>query len=263
MTPDTPSDPPPQTIDLPGGPLVYTDEGEGPTVLLVHGLPGGKRDFRWLAPCLSDACRVVRPDLPGWGDTPLATHDGPRLEDRADVVCDLVEALGLSRVVLGGHSMGGAVCLAARERLGSKLAGLAFLAAPGPRPHRRMRDWKPAFVARLLRTPLRRPLMRPLRAGFAQAGFPPVSDEQLLFTMRCVGAFGWADHARRVHALDVPTLVAWCDDDHLIETPRFEELAAAVPSGPRLRFDTGGHILQKTRAVEIGEALLTFASALH
>lgn len=262
MKPESPSDPPPRTLQLSRGPLVYTDEGEGPAVVLSHGLPGGKRDFRWLAPCLA-GCRVIRPDLPGWGDTPIETHDGPRLVDRGQIVAELVDALGLSRVVLGGHSMGGAVSLAARELLGSRVVGMAFIGAPGPEPHKRMRDWKPAFVAKLLRTPLRLPLMPLLRRGFASAGFPPISDAQLLHTMRCVEAFDWAAQARRVHALDVPALVTWCDDDFLIETPIFEQLAASVPDGPRLRFPTGGHILQKTRAVEIGEALVPFAQALQ
>lgn len=261
MTPEHPSDPPAKTVALPGGPLAYADEGEGLPIVLVHGLPGGRRDFRWLAPCLSPHVRVLRPDLPGWGDSPLETAPGTTLAARGVVVAELVEALGLERVVLAGHSMGGAVSLAAWERLGSKVAGMAFIAAPGPRPHRRMRDWKPKLVARMLRTPLRYPLMGPLRRSFASAGFPPMSDPQLLHCMACVAAFDWSAQSRRLHALDVPSLVTWCDDDFLIEGPIFEELSTVAPDGPRLRFPDGGHTLQKSRSVEIGEALVAFAQA--
>ena len=37
--PESPSDPPLRTVQLPGGPVSYTDEGEGPIVLCVHGVP--------------------------------------------------------------------------------------------------------------------------------------------------------------------------------------------------------------------------------
>ncbi len=56
-----PSDPPRQLVRLAGGLAAFSDEGEGPSVLAVHGLPGSGRDFRWLAPRLSPFARVPRP----------------------------------------------------------------------------------------------------------------------------------------------------------------------------------------------------------
>ena len=57
-----------------------------PTIILVHGSPGHKEDFRTLAPLLGYHYRVIAPDLPGFGnsthDVPYGCHrrsvDGPR-----------------------------------------------------------------------------------------------------------------------------------------------------------------------------------------
>ena len=57
-------------------------------------------------------------------------------------------------------------------------------------------------------------------------------------------------------------LVAWCQDDPLVERQIGEELAQAAPAGPRLVFPTGGHNLQKTHAVELGEVLVPWVRRL-
>jgi haloalkane dehalogenase len=63
------SDPPPEVLQLPEGPLAYIDEGprEGRALIAVHGIPGSARDFRYLAPQLSSRVRFVRFDMPGFG----------------------------------------------------------------------------------------------------------------------------------------------------------------------------------------------------
>ena len=70
--PETPSDPPVLTLQLPGGPVGYTDVGDGPVVVALHGAPGSVRDWRWLGPLLEPRIRLVRVDMPGYGDTPRA-----------------------------------------------------------------------------------------------------------------------------------------------------------------------------------------------
>ena len=63
--------------------LAYTDEGTGPVVLAIHGCPGSVRDWRWLGHPLASHFRLIRLDLPGFGETPLGHsprgfHGGPR-----------------------------------------------------------------------------------------------------------------------------------------------------------------------------------------
>ena len=52
--------------------LAYDDHsgpGDAAAVLLLHGWPGDRRDYRAVVPLLADRCRVVVPDLRGFGDS--------------------------------------------------------------------------------------------------------------------------------------------------------------------------------------------------
>ena len=55
-------------------------------------------------------------------------------------------------------------------------------------------------------------------------------------------------------------LVAWSSEDHLVEDDISVHLGTALPKGPRLAYDEGGHFSQKHRAVDIVRALLGMVS---
>ncbi|MCA9560712.1 MAG: alpha/beta fold hydrolase, partial [Myxococcales bacterium] len=150
-SPPTPSDPPRQFIALPDGPVAWTDEGQGPTLVALHGLPGTARDFRYLAPLLAAHWRVVRIDMPGFGETPVTTAPDPSVEGRARFVNSVLDALDLRRAVLLGHSMGGVVACAVADAAPARVAGLALLSTPGLRAHRLLRRTPFGFFSRLLR----------------------------------------------------------------------------------------------------------------
>ena len=258
-----PSDPPRQTLPLAKGAAAFSSEGEGPALVAIHGLPGSGRDFRWLAPLLTGFARVIRVDLPGFGETPVATEPDPSPLGRARFVLELVDALELSRPVLLGHSMGGVVACAVADLAPDRFAGLALLASPGPRRHPMLRRVPFRLLTRALTLPLLAPVLRPVnRWSFALGGFRGYPDSALLRTLQCVAATSIEDHAANLRRLSLPTLVAWCEDDQVIPTEYLVELAAACPDGPRLCFAQGGHNLQKTRAREIAEGLASWLESV-
>ncbi len=261
MTPEIPSDPTLQTLRLPSGPMTFTDEGSGPTLVAVHGLPGSVRDYRWLAPAL-DGVRFIRLDLPGFGGTPWQTGSSPGNSDRASLVSDALSALSVDDVVLMGHSFGGVVATEVATR-DERVRGLALLASPGLRPHRAYAhggNWR--LIKLGLLTPIvRRLMMKPLRNAYVRAGFPrSTPDEVLVRTALCVASVDLAAHACRLRELSLPTLVAWAADDKLVEVAIGDALDAELPAGPRLRFTEGGHNIQKTQAMEIGRALSSWTT---
>lgn len=97
--------------------IAYRDEGAGEVLLLVHGLNGDSSSWREVMPKLSRNYRVIAPDLLGHGQS-----DKPRGEYSpaifAALLRDLLGALGIDKVTLVGHSLGGAVAItfAARYR---------------------------------------------------------------------------------------------------------------------------------------------------
>ena len=261
MTPPiAPSDPPRQHLELDGLRLAFTDEGQGPTVIAIHGLPGSVRDWRWLAGALGGRVRLLRLDMPGFGESDAALAP-PEVEAQAALVLRVAGRLGLSRPVLLAHSFGGAVAVAAAAQGG--VGALALLAAVGLWPHRSFRAMgAPSLLAAATRTPGLSHLVGPaLRLAMVRGGFPrSTTVADAVRSVQGVGDFRFEAHRARLLALRCPTLVAWTEDDPMVEGGISAELAGACPPGPRLRFPEGGHNLQKTQAGPLAEALVAFAA---
>ena len=101
-----------------------------PTLILVHGSPGDKEDFRSLGPELGKRYRVIAPDLPGFGGS---TEDIPDYSIRAHAryVIELIDALGIDRAHLLGFSMGGGVALNIADIAPHRVESITMLSAIG------------------------------------------------------------------------------------------------------------------------------------
>lgn len=99
-----------RTIDLHGDRVAYRDEGAGEVLLLIHGIGGSSNNWRAIIPALSKRFRVIAPDLLGHGQT-----DKPRgdysLGAYAVWLRDFLDALGIPRVTVVGHSLGGGIAM--------------------------------------------------------------------------------------------------------------------------------------------------------
>lgn len=84
----------------------YLEAGQGPTLILIHGIGGSSASWRDVIPSLSKAYRVIALDLPGYGKS-----DRPRVdysvEYYATVLKHTIDAVGGDRVALVGNSLGG------------------------------------------------------------------------------------------------------------------------------------------------------------
>jgi pimeloyl-ACP methyl ester carboxylesterase len=264
MTPENPSDPEVQQLQLEQGPLLYTEEGTGFPMVMIHGIPGSERDFRWLCSALGSGYRCLRLVLPGFGGAPLQTMPYPRLMARGHFVVEAMEALGVERALILGHSMGGAIAAAAAVIAPERAAGLALLASIGFSPHRSFRSFKFATLLSLaMRTPvIRTKLMPRLRAESARVGFKGHDDVALAEMIHSVASFSFPQHAKNLLQLELPTMVACARDDPFVEVAISKELYWRCPEGPRLEFPDGGHNIQKSRAVELAAALDAWAQQL-
>lgn len=264
-TPDVPSDPSTRVAWLRTGSFTYTDEGEGRVLVALHGLPGGVRDYRWLAPAL-DGVRFVRIEQPGFGGTPLSTAPDPSLAGRTRFVIDALDGLGIDRLVVLGHSMGGPLATAVAASLPHRARGLALLASVGLRPHRMLRKLgRYPDLPRVLDLPVVGSLLvkGPMRQGFVRAGFPAsTSDTAIRQCMRIVSGLRFPELRAAFAGVRAPSFLAWAEDDPLVEGAIGLELAMTLPAGPRLTFDRGGHNVQKSHAIEIGAALSTWIASL-
>jgi pimeloyl-ACP methyl ester carboxylesterase len=114
--------------------LAYERTGSGPSVLLLHGWPGDRTDYRAVAPLVSRAADVIVPDLRGFGESDKHPAD-PALQYNAAAqarsVAGLIGELGLGQVVLAGYDIGSRIAQAvARNRPG--LVRALVIAPPLP-----------------------------------------------------------------------------------------------------------------------------------
>lgn len=86
----------------------FDDHGSGTPVVLVHGHPFNRSMWSEQVAALSPTCRVITPDLRGYGETTI-TPGKVTLEDMARDIAALLDALDIDRVIIGGLSMGGQI----------------------------------------------------------------------------------------------------------------------------------------------------------
>ena len=116
--------------DVKGTRLRYYVGGDGPPVMLVHGLGGAASNWGELARRLIDRHRLLLPDLPGHGGSSTLPVT-PNLNPLADVVALVAERERLTPAVVVGHSLGGVVALRIAVRRPDAVAGLVLAGAAG------------------------------------------------------------------------------------------------------------------------------------
>ncbi len=104
----------------------YYEGGDGPTIVLLHGLPENAGLWRKVAPALAQRHHLIIPDLPGSGESPLP--EAPLTIDlMAEKIHTLLQELGVEKYTLAGHSMGGYVALAMLQNFGENINCLALI----------------------------------------------------------------------------------------------------------------------------------------
>jgi pimeloyl-ACP methyl ester carboxylesterase len=102
-----------------------TPSPDAPGIVLVHGLTGNGMNWVRVADALRDRYDVILPDTRGHGLSD-APESGYTVEERAADIAALIDALGLDRPVLIGHSMGGQAAAAAAALYPDKVCALVL-----------------------------------------------------------------------------------------------------------------------------------------
>jgi pimeloyl-ACP methyl ester carboxylesterase len=97
-------------VDLHGHRAVYRTAGEGPNLVLIHGMINSSRHWESVALRLAGSYRVIAPDLIGHGDAATPRGDYS-LGAHAASIRDLLTTIGVERATIVGHSLGGGVAM--------------------------------------------------------------------------------------------------------------------------------------------------------
>jgi pimeloyl-ACP methyl ester carboxylesterase len=236
--------------------IAFDTLGDGPPLLLVPGMTS--RDV-WdpVAGRLAEERRLIRVDYPGFGGSPQT--DPPTPAAAAQAVIELLDRLGLERVAIAGHSLGGWVALEVAKR-GRAQAVLALAPAGLWRHHSpRLTDLKLNLAMASSRAPrglrslaLKSPPHRYLALRDQSARPLKVRPEwALALSDAAAGATTWRQlfRATRVErftggqAIDVPVTVIWGDRDRLARR-RSSRITDELPAHARVEtWPRCGHVM--------------------
>lgn len=254
-------------LDVDGTRLHYLEVGEGPTIVMIHGLGGQMAHFTYaLLERLKPDFHLVLIERPGSGYSQRPPGMSARLRAQGDVIANAIRALKLEKPLVVGHSMGGAVSLALALDHPDVVGGLALIA---PLTHPVETPPEP-FEALAIESDLRRWLIswtfaipvsilqgqKTLAAVFAPdpvpADFPvkaggllslrPAAFRAASLDMVSANADLW-DMVERYPALSVPLSILYGTEDQILDH-RTQGLAMkdAVPSAD-VELIGGGHML--------------------
>lgn len=119
----------PKAIATNGVVFSYLEGGSGPAFVLLHGIGSGARSWRTVLPHLTKAFRVVAWDAPGYASSTPVEAERPDPNDYARRLEMLVDALGIDRFQLVGHSLGALTAARFATLHPGRVAGLT-LACP-------------------------------------------------------------------------------------------------------------------------------------
>ena len=109
------------------GDITFLEAGEGPALVLLHGIGSGAGSWAGQLPAFADRFRVVAWDAPGYGASNAVTASAPA--DFAGPLAAFLDELGIGRCHLVGHSLGALMACAFARRRPERLRSL-MVASP-------------------------------------------------------------------------------------------------------------------------------------
>lgn len=229
-----------------GRTIVYRVAGDGPSVVLVHGLSASWHWWDRNIEPLAAHFRVYALDLPGFGEN--RSPGLLQLDQTAAWLCAWMDAIGLDRTHLIGHSMGGFIVgqvAAADPNRVDRLVLVDAVVRPYARPY-----WGPVanLWAEMRHTPLA--FVPTLVNDAARAG---------LWTLhRATRAVVRADSRPRLTGITAPTLVIWGAQDSLVAPVDAEDLVHSIPECELVVIEGAGHNPMWDKAEEFNRLVLEF-----
>jgi pimeloyl-ACP methyl ester carboxylesterase len=255
--------------------LAFDEQGQGLPVVLIHGFPLCRKMWRPQVAALAAVdCRVICPDLPGFGESPAA-GDAPSMATYADAVIGLLDKLGVEKAVVGGMSMGGYVLLDLVRRYPERLIGAIFMVTraaaddPAGREKRTTLSVEVKAGNALIVADTMAKVLFAASTTTDQPGLVRQVEEWMEETP-VAGLIGGLlamrdreDYLDRLADFDLPSLVIGAELDQAIPIEHSRQLAAGLPRGELQIIPGAGHMVNLERPEPFNQALLGFIAELR
>ena len=233
--------------------LSYTEQGSGIPCVLLHAFPLSSAMWQRDAARFAKICRVITPDLPGFGRSCRDAQTS--IAAMAQAVHRLLEQLGLRQpVILGGLSMGGYVAFELLRQFPSQVQALALCSTKAAPDSPEQRAGRLKLIERLrqegLQVLLQATLPKLVGSTTAATRAPVMAEvERLMMAADLEGVIGAvramaerADARPLLAAITCPTLVVAGSEDQLIPPEESRLMAAAIPGAQLTIIPQAGHL---------------------
>jgi haloalkane dehalogenase len=270
----------PHYVEVEGLRIAYVESGAGDPILMLHGEPTWGYLYRHMIPPLSDAGRVVVPDLVGFGrsDKPVA-ENAYSYRSHTRWMHAFVEALDLRRITLVCQDWGGLIGLRLVARMPDRFARLVAMNTGIPdgsgmgegfaRWRRMSQTARELNLPAMMRMAVRGRQLTDAEAAAYGAPFPsrayqagaltfprlvPVRRDQL-------SAYDNRQAIRVLAGIEIPVLLPWAQSDAVLggAEPALRSIFRNV--APPLAIANAGHFLQEDAGPAIAEAILGWLGA--
>jgi pimeloyl-ACP methyl ester carboxylesterase len=272
----------PHHMALHGHRVSYRQGGDGPVLLLLHGVTNSSATWEPVAPALAERFTLVAPDLLGHGDSATPRGDYS-LGAHASGARDVLTALGIERATIVGHSLGGGIAMQFAYQFPERCERLVLVSSGGlgREVHLLLRaaalpgaDYVlPALtsagllgVGRGVGSVLRRLRLAPdgdlalLAEGFASLDNGG-SRQAFLHTVRSViepSGQRVSAHNRLALAKLLPSLIVWGEKDSIIPVEHGEAAHEAMPGSRFEVFPGAGHMPHAADPERFASLLIEF-----
>lgn len=230
------------TIEIQGRTVSYIDtdpqnERDLPVALFLHGWGAPAETYRLMIDHLAAYCRVVAPDLPGFGGS--AEPETPWcVDDYVAWTVDFAAALGLSDVILMNHSFGGRISikLLARRPLPFGVQKAVFMDAAGILPKRGLQYYYKVYTYKAMKKLF--PKLAAKRQGRAgSADYRNASPLMRQTMVRCINE----DLTPLLKDNPVSTLLIWGSADTATPLSDGQTMERLIPDAGLVVLEGAGH----------------------
>ncbi len=230
------------TIDVNGLQVAYIDSdprnADGkPTVLFLHGWGAPVATYKLMLDHLATYCRVVAPDLPGFGGS--AEPEVPwTVDDYVDWTVAFATALGLETVTIINHSFGGRISikLLSRRPVPLTVERAVFMDAAGIKPKRSAGYYIKVYSYKAAKR-LCPPLARKMQGKTGSSDYRQASPLMRQTMVKCINE----DLTALLPAVEVPVLLIWGSADTATPLSDGQLMEKAIPDAGLVVLEGAGH----------------------
>ncbi len=263
-----------KTGQVPGFTIPYLDGGSGEVLVLIHGFGGDKDNFARVAGHLTKRFRVILPDLSGFGEATRDPAARYRIADQVERLHALLQSLGVTRLRLGGNSMGGFIAVQYAATYPDEVVGLWLLDPAGTAA-----AYETEMMRRTVETGQSPLLLRSVADGDAliraTMARPPYLPSFVRKAMALRGAADYPLHSRimdelRVHSplletqyttLATPALIVWGAEDKVLSPAASVVMQKLLPNSRVIMMPGLGHVPMLEDPVRCARDYLAYVAA--